>query len=161
MKTGGTMPGRVVINSHGLGVTVAAPTSADWISICSESMFEYAIHPPCWSESYSTWAQAAVQQLSYPVAAPGSPATALTDPNAVLADTSGSISQDLSNQAILQTQANAQAAVNDVPAGTPIDQCALYTANWPWPIGGLTCPEMVIYGAVAAAVVFLLVKGIK
>jgi len=161
----------LVINSGGLGdtgnvaqtfelpFTTLTPGSID---ICNS--WAYWVTIPCWSLSQSAWAEAAALPAipASVVAAPAAPASVYTNPNQVAPDTTGQTSQDLSNQAIQQTQANVQAFVSGVPdnpLGT--DACETFTANWPAPFDGLTCPTVLLYGVgiVAAVLIFQKVLG--
>jgi len=154
----------LAINSGGLGdVQVAdsslletlftTPTQSELISLCSGSMLAYLSDFSCWAYSPSIWAQAAVQMPSFTVAAPAAPSSALTAPYVVTPDEA----QAASDAAIAQTQANAAAFVAATPFAS-VDQCELFTADWPWPISGLTCPQALLYGSLAALGLYLLVR---
>ena len=114
---------RTVLNSGGLGITVPTlNTVAELIPYCSQGWLEYLTASGCWNYSYDAWQQmAALPTIPVPTAAPAAPSTALTDPNAVLADTSGDTSQELSNAAIAEEQNDLQSFIdslsdNPVPA---------------------------------------------
>jgi hypothetical protein len=144
-----------VLNSAGLGQS-ASDEAAQCVALGYAS---YLFNPSCWGQSYADW-QAQFYgpntiNIATPVA-PAAPATALTDPNAVLADTTGDTSQDLSNAAILATQ-GANAAENPPTA----DACQTLSNNWPYPFGNMDCPTMLGYGIAAVAIILLLPRLFK
>lgn len=155
------MPGRIAVRSHGLGDTTVAPQTCygDPVNLSNRnigwcSSDAYFVLPYCWCLSQESW-QAAGLLTPIPssvVLAPGTPATALTDPNAVLADTTGATAQALSNAALNQTAANVQgwvSAMPDNPLGTAPCEWMNVSCTW-WAIIGI-----------GAAALFLIKGGMK
>lgn len=163
---------RLVINSEGLGdaTTVTqssglAPSLNDpaWQAQCGQNFGTYLTDPWCWGDSWSNWQNAYMLSpsggltVTTPVTV-GAPASGLTDPNAVLGDTTGATSQDLSNAAIAATQAN-NAGANPPDANSLGDSCTALSANWPYPFDSLNCTEMMAIGGVTLAVLMFLLGG--
>lgn len=160
------MPGRYAMRSHGLGDSSSPQyfttgqtcygqplnLSPSEISLCSSDW--YWVLPECWCLSHESW-QAAGNLPAVPtslVAPLAVPATALTDPNAVLADTTGATAQAISNAQLNQTAANVQGWVSslpDNPLGT--EPCAWMNVSCTW---------WAIIG-IGAAALFLLKGGLK
>jgi hypothetical protein len=113
--------------------------------------------------SQDAWGQlASIPSIPTPTAGPSVPDTALSDPNALLGDTSGSASQQASNDQITQNQSDLAAwaaTLEDNPAGGALDPCESFTADWPAPFDQLTCTTLLMLGA--AAVAALLIFGGK
>jgi hypothetical protein len=155
---------KIVINSEGLGDTPAITPQTTALTpgtiwLCNS--WAYWITIPCWQLSPQAWAEAAaLPHIPTPTAGPGVPPTALTDPNAVLADTSGTIGQTVSNQQITQEQQDtgqwASEDLPDTPLGT--DTCEQWTANWPEPFNGMTCPTTFLYAGVAVLGILIVQK---
>ena len=132
----------MVINSGGLGAVSLPPgpslNSPGWANACGLSYLSYLFNVDCWGESYSAWQQAFYAQagtLNVPApAALGVPATALTDPNAVLADTTGAVAQGISDQQILQSQESIAGAN---PPGPALSCTWLNISCTTWVIGGV------------------------
>lgn len=132
----------VVINSAGFGAAQLADLNADTISMCNS--WKYWAVPPCWELSPDAW-KAAAGLPALPaslIAAPGAPSNLTTIP-----DTTGQTAQDLSNAAQLQTQANVQEFVNEIP-DNPL---GVQPCEW----GGIACWAWAAIGAVG---VLLLVR---
>lgn len=160
------MPGRYAVQSHGLGDSSSPQyfttgqtcfgqplnLSPSEISLCSGGGYWFL--PECWCLSQEDW-QAAAKLPTIPtslVEAPGAPATALTDPNAVLDDTTGATSQALSNAALDQTASNVQSWVSSLPDNP------LGTAPCAWM--NVSCTWWAIIG-IGAAALFLIKGGLK
>jgi hypothetical protein len=145
----------VVVNSGGLGTYLVEDCNNNGALIDCDS-FSNFLKGACWGlcadENLASAAGGLVPaqtlNITQPVA-PAPPSDLTTVP-----DTTGAAAQALSNAAILQTQANNAAA--NLP--TPPDQCALYSADWPWPVSGLTCPQMFLYGGALIIGVLLLAR---
>lgn len=164
----------MAINSGGLGATTpqvcmtastaygqpATPVVMNDSNIGTCSSWLYWFTPPCWCMSQDAWGQlASIPSVPAPTAGPSVPDTALSDPNAVLGDTSGSLSQSASNDQITQNQADVAAwaaTLQDNPAGGALDACESITADWPAPFDSLTCQTWIMIGLAAAAALMLL-----
>lgn len=144
---------RLVVNSGGMGAAApslpAGPTltSPGWQNACGVNYGSYLFNVDCWGYSYTDWQNAFYAQagtLTIPTpAAIGTPSSALTDPNAVLGDTTGQISQDLSNQQISQTQQSL--AAQNPPGASATDSCMLYT--------GISCTWLLVAAGVGLIVI--------
>ena len=145
----------LVINSQGMGAAVLGTGNPSLLVDCSSGMLQYLTNPLCWTDSFSDWQNAFYGSgiTVTPPVAPTAPPAALSDPNSVLGDTSGSISQNLSNQAISQTQGN-NAAANP----QDLDACQQYSLTWPDPFSMMTCPTMLLGTVAAVVAILLLVK---
>lgn len=136
----------LVINSGGLGTYwVGDCTTGELIDCDSLSNF---FNSACWG-----FGCAAKLNVTTPVA-PGAPSTVYTNPNQVVPDTTGQTAQDLSNAAILATQAANKAANPPVP----VDSCQTLTAGWPIT---LTCSQMLLAGVGIFAAVLILPRLIR
>ena len=148
---------KYVINSAGFGAVGAlgpSPSLNDpgWANACGMSWPSYLFQPDCWGYSYDQWntafyKPATTLAITLPVG-PVAPDSALTAPYVV----TPAEAQAASDAAILQTQAN-NAAVN--PPSTP-DSCTALSANWPWPLDGLTCSGMLL-GGLGLVAAFLII----
>jgi hypothetical protein len=155
------VPGRVVISSAGLG-QAATPLCLSWfgndiaasdIAACAGAA--YYILPPCWCMDQSVWsALAAEPVLPVPSAGPGVPDSALDNPNAVLADTTGQTSQDMSNQQIAANQQQAAAAALNLPTyPNSSDEPAPDACE---SMIGISCPTTILVGIALAVGLFYL-----
>lgn len=152
--------GALVINSGGLGTylvedcnnasAAGVPALIDCDSFAN--FFAAACWGLCTDENVASAAGglAPAQTLSITTpAAPGVPSSLTTIP-----DTTGQTAQDLANAAITATQA-ANAAAN--PPATP-DQCSVYSADWPWPVTGLSCTQMILGAGILGLGLFILMR---
>lgn len=142
----------LVINSMGLGTYLIPDCTTGKLIDCD--LFSNMFNSTCWGACAADQLQSVIggmapsQKLTItPPVAPAAPANLTTVP-----DTTGQTSQDLSNAAWLQTQAN-NAAAN--PPAVP-DACATFTANWPWPFDGLSCSTLLVAGLAGAAILLAL-----
>lgn len=106
----------LVVNSGGLGSTASdvllgtpTLTSAAWANACGDNFPSYILDFNCWGNSYSDWQAALASFSTINIPAPTAPA-APVDLTGGVPDTTGAASQDLSNAAILATQAATAAA---------------------------------------------------
>jgi hypothetical protein len=143
--------GGLVINSGGLGVYMlndcssSSPTMGQAIDCDSITNI---LNPTCWGFC------GAGLNIASPIA-PGAPSNLSA---AGVPDATGQTAQDLSNAAMLATQA-ANAAAN--PPGPDADSCESFTASWPYPFDGMTCSTVALYGALAFAAILILPRLLK
>lgn len=102
---------RSVVNSGGLAGVDLSPAN---IATCNSGW--YWANPLCWAYSRDAWTQAAAlpEIPASVVAAPKPPADALTNPTGAYAPDS-TVGQDLSNEAMAQTQQNVYDFVQTIP----------------------------------------------
>lgn len=157
-----------VINSGGMGDSgnvaqtfCAGPLCAPFttltpgaISMCNSAAYLFTI--PCWGLSRDAWAQAAQLQVPNAVTTtnPAPAQSCATTPPYVCTagDQDASLAQgaaDTQAAALAQAQAGP-----DDPLGS-LDMCETFTASWPAPFDGLTCPTVLLYGAVGVAVLLV------
>lgn len=132
----------LVINSQGLGTLMLADCSTGQMIDCDSwsNLFNWT----CWGACPNALA------ITTPVA-PGAPASLTAIP-----DTTGAAAQALSNAAMTQTLANNAAA--NVAVGSSEDTCSTLSANWPWPLDGISCSSMLIAGIGVAFLLLVIPK---
>lgn len=113
---------KLAFNSGGLGdstpdlllsTTAPALTSAPWANACGSSFLAYASNFNCWGQPYGDWENAYSNFTTINIPAPaalGVPSTALSNPDAVLADTTGATGQAISNEQLGQSESAIAAA---------------------------------------------------
>lgn len=140
---------KLAVNSSGLGAT-ASETAAQCVALGYAS---YLFNPACWGQSYADWQAQFYGPSTLAIAPPVAPA-APADLTA-LPDTTGQTAQNLSDQALLATQA---ANVADNPS---TDACQRLSSSWPYPAVNLDCPTMFLWGAGVFLAVLLLPRLLK
>ena len=142
-----------VVNSMGLGGLFASLNDPGAANACGQFQLSYLADPMCWGNSFTEWQNAFYGISAAPsgtvLATPPPPSNIVTpvtgsDPNAIITMINGMLRQQ--GQAQQQIDANYLDATAPSPS-TP-DSCAAYTADWPWPFSGITCPNAFLWGVV-------------
>lgn len=129
----------LILNSAGLGGLFSSPTEQDVIAECNSST--YWLDPYCWRRSRDAWAQmAALPPVPNLAKAPGAPADALTNPTGAYAP-DDTVGQDLSNEAMLQTQE----AIRQWGAGLPDNPIPDVPCTWM----NISCKTLAIGAGIA------------
>jgi len=157
--------GSLVINSGGLGTylveSCSGATTAGVPTLIDCDSWSNFFNPACWNLCLDQNVASAVgglapaQTLSITPPVATAPSNLIT-PGSDLPGDAGQQAQGAVDQQIAQAITDSQAAnaANNPPVSP--DVCAQYSADWPWPVTGLTCGEMIMWGAGAAIVLYLL-----